>query len=86
MVVQNEENVEEFYVSFKIIIKDSGIGIVKENLGKLFHNFSKLADSQGLNSQGTGLGLSICRHIIQKMGGSVKVESEGKDKGTSFII
>jgi signal transduction histidine kinase len=47
-----------------MIIKDSGIGIEKENLGKLFHNFSKLADSQGLNAQGTGLGLSICKHII----------------------
>jgi len=47
-----------------MIVKDSGIGIEKENLGKLFHNFSKLADSQGLNAQGTGLGLSICKHII----------------------
>jgi len=39
-----------------------------------------------MNNQGTGLGLSICKHIIEKMGGNVKVESEGKDKGTQFII
>ena len=38
------------------------------------------------NKQGTGLGLSICKHFITKMGGDVKVESEGRGKGTSFII
>lgn len=52
----------------------------------MFHNFSKLADSQGLNNRGTGLGLSICKHIIEKMGGNVRVESEGEGHGTSFII
>jgi hypothetical protein len=76
----------DFYISFEIVVKDSGIGISKENIGKLFHNFSKLADTRGLNSQGTGLGLSICKHIIEKMGGSVRFESEGEDLGTSFII
>jgi signal transduction histidine kinase len=52
----------------------------------LFHNFSKLADSKGLNNRGTGLGLSICKHIIEKMGGNVRVESKGEGFGTSFII
>jgi signal transduction histidine kinase len=45
-----------------------------------------LADTNGLNKQGTGLGLSICKNIIEKMGGNVRVESEGDGKGTSFII
>ena len=52
----------------------------------MFLNFSKLADTKGLNIQGTGLGLSICKHIIEKMGGKVRVESEGDNKGTLFII
>ena len=52
----------------------------------MFHNFSKLADTQGLNNQGTGLGLSICKQIIEKMGGAVGVESEGLGKGTKFVI
>lgn len=69
-----------------MVVKDKGIGISKENIGKLFLNFGKLADTKGLNSQGTGLGLSICKHIIEKMGGNVRVESEGENKGTSFII
>jgi hypothetical protein len=45
-----------------------------------------LADTYGVNNQGTGLGLSICKNIIEIMGGSVKVESEGEGFGTSFII
>ena len=67
-------------------IKDSGMGISRENINKLFLNFGKLADSSGCNKTGTGLGLSICKHLIEKMGGKVKVESEGVRQGTTFII
>ena len=49
-------------------------------------NFGKLADDEGLNKEGTGLGLSICKHLIEKMGGTVKVESKGIGTGTTFII
>jgi signal transduction histidine kinase len=44
------EKDEYYYVSFQIRIKDSGRGIEKENLNKLFLNFSKLADEEGLNN------------------------------------
>ena len=77
---------EKYYVAFEIHITDSGRGISKENQGKLFLNFSKLADEEGLNKTGTGLGLSICKHLIEKIGGEVKVHSEGIGHGTSFII
>jgi signal transduction histidine kinase len=76
----------KYFVSFEIIIKDSGRGIPKEDQSKLFLNFSKLADEEGLNKTGTGLGLSICKHLIEKMGGEVKVHSDGIGHGTSFII
>ena len=49
-------------------------------------NFGKLSDEEGLNRQGTGLGLSICKHLIEKMGGDVFVESEGIGHGTTFVI
>jgi signal transduction histidine kinase len=67
-------------------IKDSGMGISPENINKLFLNFGKLADPSGCNKTGTGLGLSICKHLIEKMGGKVNVQSEGVGKGTTFII
>ena len=45
-----------------------------------------MVGNRDANKQGTGLGLSICKHFITKMGGDVKVESQGIDQGTSFII
>ena len=67
-------------------IIDSGPGIKAEDIDKLFINFSKLADKDGSNKQGTGLGLSICKHIIETMGGDVKVESKGLGHGSTFIV
>ena len=74
------------YINFEIRIKDSGVGIAKENLSKLFLNFSRLEDHQKSNERGTGLGLSICKSLLEKMGGTVTVESEGMGFGTTFIM
>jgi signal transduction histidine kinase len=82
----NMDEFDTFFVSFEIRIEDSGKGIAKENQNKIFMNFGKLADEEGLNKQGTGLGLSICKHLIEKMGGDVFVESEGVGHGTTFVI
>lgn len=73
------------YLDFEIRIIDSGCGISKENLGKLFMNFAKLEEHSNMNHRGTGLGLSICKSLIELMGGSVSVESE-LGQGTSFIM
>ena len=64
------------YIDFEIRIQDSGCGISKDNLSKLFMNFSKLDEHSKMNHRGTGLGLSICKSLIELMGGSVRVESE----------
>jgi signal transduction histidine kinase len=71
----------EKYIKFEIRIEDSGYGISKENIPKLFMNFGKLEEHAEGNKQGTGLGLSICKSLIELMGGSVTVESE-LGKGT----
>jgi signal transduction histidine kinase len=75
----------EKYIKFEIRIQDSGYGISKENIGKLFMNFGKLEEHAEGNKRGTGLGLSICKSLIELMGGSVQVESE-IGKGTTFIM
>ena len=80
------ENLDLYYISFQIRITDSGQGIAPEDIKKLFINFSKLADHNGNNKQGTGLGLSICKHVVEQMGGDVKVESQGLGHGATFII
>jgi signal transduction histidine kinase len=55
-----ESEIEKF-ISFEIHIIDTGNGISKEGLKKLFVNFSKLAENSSENEGGTGLGLSICK-------------------------
>jgi signal transduction histidine kinase len=73
------------YIKIKIEIEDTGVGIKKENLSKLFMDFGKLDEHSKINAQGTGLGLSICKKMIEKMGGAVSVDSiEGE--GTTFTV
>mmetsp|Transcript_30741 Transcript_30741/g.47143 ORF Transcript_30741/g.47143 Transcript_30741/m.47143 type:complete len:240 (+) Transcript_30741:407-1126(+) len=72
-------------IRFKLQIKDSGIGIQKENIGNLFVNFGKLADNENINPTGTGLGLSICKSIVENMGGQVSVESQWQ-AGSTFNV
>jgi len=55
----------------KIVVEDTGVGIQKKDLEKLFKNFSKLQDTGGLNEKGCGLGLMISKRIIESMGGEV---------------
>jgi len=65
----------------EISITDNGCGISPENMKNIFTPFFTTKPV----GKGTGLGLSICFGIIDKMGGSIEVNSE-KDKGTTFTI
>lgn len=65
-------------------IRDSGIGISKENIGKLFSRFTRLENAQKTRPDGTGLGLYVCKQIIEAHGGKIWVESEGEGRGSTF--
>lgn len=67
-----------------ILVKDTGIGIPREEISKIFNRFYQVEQSRS-NREGTGLGLSIAKWIVQKHGGVIKVES-GLEKGTTFEI
>ena len=73
------------YIKIKLEISDTGCGIKKENLDKLFMDFGKLDEHSKINAQGTGLGLSICKRMIEKMGGTVTVDST-ENVGTTFTV
>ncbi|MBI3443438.1 GAF domain-containing sensor histidine kinase [Candidatus Woesebacteria bacterium] len=68
-------------------VTDTGSGIEKENLGKLFQKFSLIKKSYVTNkkeTQGTGLGLYISKSIIELHKGKIWAESEGLGKGATF--
>jgi signal transduction histidine kinase/DNA-binding response OmpR family regulator/HPt (histidine-containing phosphotransfer) domain-containing protein len=66
-------------------VKDSGIGIRKEDLDHLFSDYSQLDTKSNREIEGTGLGLSITKKMVEMMGGSIMVESE-YGKGSVFTV
>ncbi len=69
----------------KITISDTGIGIPREDLPKIFEKFAVKQRKGTSGEKGTGLGLSIAWQVVQLHGGTIEVHSE-VGKGTSFII
>jgi signal transduction histidine kinase len=68
-----------------IVVRDSGIGIRKDELDKVFERFYRCGDELTRTVRGTGLGLSLVKEIVAAHGGSVHVESE-PGKGSTFSI
>lgn len=69
-----------------VSVKDTGKGISKDDILKLFQKFSMVGENYMVrqNTQGTGLGLYLSKAIVELMGGKIWVESEGEGKGTKF--
>ena len=69
-----------------IRVTDTGIGIKPEDRETLFEAFRQLDTGLSRQYEGTGLGLSICKKLVGLMGGSIRAESEGPDKGSTFTF
>ena len=67
-------------------VKDSGIGITEEDKKRLFTEGGHGEDSQTVNVHSTGYGLYIAKQIAIAHGGAIRAESEGADKGSTFIV
>jgi PAS domain S-box-containing protein len=67
-------------------VRDSGIGIEKENLSKVFDAFKQVDSAETRKYQGTGLGLSLTKKLIELHGGCIWADSDGKDCGSAFNI
>ena len=71
----------------KVSVADTGPGIKKENMPKLFHQFEQLEESIEKRKGGTGLGLIICKQIIEAHNGKIWADSElGKGTTFSFVL
>jgi len=69
-----------------IVVEDTGIGIAKDQQARLFVKFSQVDGSYKRRHQGTGLGLVITRSLVQRMGGTISMQSEGPGLGTSVTL
>jgi len=70
---------------FEVGVRDTGIGIKAEDLGRLFNEFEQLDSGTARRFEGTGLGLALTKKIIEFQGGRVSVESE-PDHGSVFTV
>jgi len=79
----------DHYDHIDIQIKDTGIGITKKEKELLFEKFGKMERygmDLGVDIEGSGLGLFISKEIVELHGGQIIVESEGRNKGSTFTI
>lgn len=73
------------YIELTLSVRDTGIGIKREDCEKLFAAFEQVDKNRNRNVEGTGLGLVITQQLVELMGGSIRVESE-YGKGSEFIV
>ena len=69
----------------QFIVTDTGIGIEKDYIPRIFERFYRMDKDRSRDVGGTGLGLAIVKHLVEAHEGYVDVESE-VGRGTSFVI
>jgi CheY-like chemotaxis protein len=72
--------------ALSIAVSDTGAGIAKEMLPRVFDLFAQGGDTSGETSAGMGIGLSLARRLIELHGGTIEAQSDGPGCGSTFVI
>ena len=72
-------------IKLRFEIRDTGVGLTKEQIKKLYQPFMQVDSSSSRRVEGTGLGLAISRRLVEKMGGTLGVESQPKAGSTFWV-
>ncbi len=87
IIIKVQKTVREYGINLSFSVKDSGIGITKKNLEKLFSSFQQVDTKKNRAVEGTGLGLVITKRLLTKMGGFITVHSVyGEGSEFRFVI
>lgn len=68
-----------------VSVSDTGVGIPKKHIGKIFGRFVQMDNAHRRKNEGTGIGLSLVKELVELHGGTVRVESQ-EGKGTTFLF
>ncbi|MGN0587639.1 MAG: ATP-binding protein [Oscillospiraceae bacterium] len=85
VTVKEEATAMSELVSVKFSVRDTGIGISEENLGRIFNSFEQAEAATARRYGGTGLGLSISSNLVKMMGGTLEVKSK-VGEGSEFYF
>jgi signal transduction histidine kinase len=67
-------------------VSDTGIGLKREDLDRIFDSFEQVETAASRNYQGTGLGLSLTKQLVELHHGKIWVESDGEGQGSTFFF
>ncbi|MBD3255959.1 MAG: PAS domain S-box protein [Candidatus Lokiarchaeota archaeon] len=82
-------SIQDYFTFVDVKIKDSGVGFTKEEKTQLFKRFGKIeryGKGMDIDTEGTGLGLFISKKIVELHNGEIWVESEGRNRGSTFVV
>ncbi len=87
VIMDISKRTEEYGINLNVRIKDTGIGMRPEAIGRIFADFTQLSSGRNRKEGGIGLGLTISRTLVDLMGGFMSVESQyGKGTEIQFTV